>query len=100
MKRKTKNNIIYNLCLFGTLLFLLFGIYSCVDVNSRQQERTLTQEVYEKVVDKVEKEVLSDTWMEQRIKVGWYKGHEYLLYESGHRGGIVHSPDCPCQKEK
>lgn len=100
MKRKTKINLIDNLCLFVTLFIFLFGIYSCVDVHSRQQEKSFGQEVYEEVIDKVEKEVLSDEWMEKRIKVGWYKGHEYLIYGYRKHGGIVHNPDCPCQNEK
>lgn len=27
-----------------------------------------------------------------------FDGHEYLIWTSGsHRGGITHSPKCPCQ---
>lgn len=30
-----------------------------------------------------------------------YDGHEYLIWTNGgHRGGITHSPNCPCQNNK
>lgn len=77
-----------------------FGIYSCVDVHSRQQEKSFGQEVYEEVINEVEKKVLSDEWMEKRMKTGWYKGHEYLIYVYGHSIGLTHNPDCPCKNEK
>ena len=29
-----------------------------------------------------------------------YDGHEYLIWiNGGHRGGITHSPKCPCQNK-
>ena len=29
-----------------------------------------------------------------------YDGHEYLVWINGmHRGGITHSPNCPCQNK-
>lgn len=27
-----------------------------------------------------------------------YKGHYYIVYDGPHKGGITHSPDCPCLK--
>ena len=105
MKWNRKINIISNTCFFSTLLLFLFGIYSCVDVHTRQQEKTFGQEVYENVIEKVEEDILTDEYMEKHVLTKWYRGHEYYILVRNTKQinptpyGFVHSPNCPCINE-
>lgn len=29
-----------------------------------------------------------------------YNGHKYILFNSYHRLGVIHDPDCPCHKKQ
>ena len=33
------------------------------------------------------------------IKYVEFDGHQYVMYASGHRGSICHSPNCPCLEQ-
>jgi hypothetical protein len=35
-----------------------------------------------------------------RIEKFDYSGHSYVVWSGYHRGGIIHDPDCHCQKQK
>ena len=42
--------------------------------------------------------IMVDQW--SRLYVIDVKGHEYIIFGGGHKGGIIHSESCPCKKEK
>lgn len=30
----------------------------------------------------------------------WIEGHGYIVFDSHHKGGIIHSESCPCKKKE
>lgn len=90
---------------FVELFLIGVALFLCSSCNIPQSgpayktvEKSTGQVIYEEVIEQVEERVLSDKWMEDRIKKKWYEGHEYLLYR-GYGGGIVHNPNCPCKND-
>lgn len=43
----------------------------------------------------------ADDWtaIEARVYTFKYKGHSYIAFRSSNNGGIIHDPDCECNKK-
>lgn len=39
-----------------------------------------------------------DFEIDRRLWAVEFEGHEYIIYEGYHEGGIIHSPNCKCLK--
>ena len=42
--------------------------------------------------------IMVDAWTP--LYVIYIKGHEYIVFGGGSKGGIIHSESCSCKKEK
>lgn len=75
------------------LLILLIAIIFCVSCccKSTPVESTPNQSVY--VISRYQLEHYEFIY---KVKI---EGHTYILWKGHEKGGIIHDPDCQCNKE-